>query len=393
MTQAPTLTRTAAAASRRSRGWSSGWCSPRSRWSCRRVTGWDVHVRHFPPLHADWDPRVGRGHRACCARRAARRGLGGAAGRAAAVATAAARVVRRWAGLDVQPRLRRRPGRASARSSDTEYEYLRTARARSTSPTALRGWVARIPYDGLPDDIANANWPVHVAGHPPGALSFFVRARPDRPRQRLVGRASWSPCSPPRPRWRSWSRCGCWAPRSSPAGRRRSWSSARPRSGSASAPTAMFAAVAAWGSPRSPRAPSGAACAWSLVAGLLLGLRGDALLRAAAAGPAGAWPCSWWRGRGDRCRGRCSLRVAVVAAYGAFGFWWWEALPALHDRYWAGVAKNRPPEYWMWGNLAALTFSAGPLVWAGLASPRPAGSRRRRRRRPRGPVAGGRRGR
>src|SRR5881392_1693124 len=25
------------------------------------VTGWDVHVRHFPPLHADWNPRVGPG--------------------------------------------------------------------------------------------------------------------------------------------------------------------------------------------------------------------------------------------------------------------------------------------------------------------------------------------
>src|ERR1700710_1023768 len=25
------------------------------------VTGWDVHVRYFPPLHAEWDPRVGTG--------------------------------------------------------------------------------------------------------------------------------------------------------------------------------------------------------------------------------------------------------------------------------------------------------------------------------------------
>jgi hypothetical protein len=61
-----------------------------------------------------------------------------------------------------------------------------------------------------------------------------------------------------------------------------------------------------------------------------------------------------------------SAALAVVLAFGAFGFWWWEALPALHERYWAGVARNRPPEYWMWGNLAALTFSAGPLMWSGL---------------------------
>src|SRR4051794_41747922 len=25
------------------------------------ITGWEVHVRHFPPLHADWDPRLGPG--------------------------------------------------------------------------------------------------------------------------------------------------------------------------------------------------------------------------------------------------------------------------------------------------------------------------------------------
>ena len=61
----------------------------------------------------------------------------------------------------------------------------------------------------------------------------------------------------------------------------------------------------------------------------------------------------------------------------------------LHDRYWAGVARNRPKEYWLWGNLAALVFSAGPMVGAGLTTlgrqgPRP---RRRARRGPRDPVA------
>ena len=48
--------------------------------------------------------------------------------------------------------------------------------------------------------------------------------------------------------------------------------------------------------------------------------------------------------------------LAVVLTYAALGFVWWEALPALHDRYWAGVARNRPPSYWMWANLAALTL-------------------------------------
>jgi methylthioxylose transferase len=34
----------------------------------------------------------------------------------------------------------------------------------------------------------------------------------------------------------------------------------------------------------------------------------------------------------------------------------------LQDRYWAGVAHNRPAAYWMWGNLAALLCSAGLLL-------------------------------
>ena len=42
-------------------------------------------------------------------------------------------------------------------------------------------------------------------------------------------------------------------------------------------------------------------------------------------------------------------------------------MPVLRERYWDGVATNRPPEYWMWGNLAALAFSAGPLAFAGVA--------------------------
>ena len=37
------------------------WCWPPSGWRCRRSSDWDVHVRWFPPLHADWDPRVGWG--------------------------------------------------------------------------------------------------------------------------------------------------------------------------------------------------------------------------------------------------------------------------------------------------------------------------------------------
>jgi hypothetical protein len=59
--------------------------------------------------------------------------------------------------------------------------------------------------------------------------------------------------------------------------------------------------------------------------------------------------------------------LAVVLVFAAYGFSWWEALPALRERYWDGVASRRPAAYWMWGNLAALAVSAGPVVGAGLA--------------------------
>jgi hypothetical protein len=59
--------------------------------------------------------------------------------------------------------------------------------------------------------------------------------------------------------------------------------------------------------------------------------------------------------------------LAVVLAFAVGGFAWWEAYPVLHDRYWDGIAKDRPAAYWMWANLALLVLSAGPLAFAGVA--------------------------
>ena len=59
--------------------------------------------------------------------------------------------------------------------------------------------------------------------------------------------------------------------------------------------------------------------------------------------------------------------VGVVLSFAAFGFYYWEALPELHDRYWEGVGGRRTPLYWMWGNLGAFLFSAGPMAGAAVA--------------------------
>ncbi len=75
--------------------------------------------------------------------------------------------------------------------------------------------------------------------------------------------------------------------------------------------------------------------------------------------------------------GRARGQVAVVAgataggvvvAFAAVGFAWWQAYPALQERYWAGLASQRPGWYWVVGNLAALVLVAGPMLPAALGS-------------------------
>jgi hypothetical protein len=130
---------------------------------------------------------------------------------------------------------------------------------------------------------------------------------------------------------------------------------------------AMFAAVGAWGIAALAAGAVRRSALWSLASGLLLGyavmlsygLPVLGLLAVAVLVVARTWrPLPW----------AVVAALAVVLAYAAFGFLWWEALPALHDRYWAGVARNRPGWYWWWGNLAALTFSAGPMLWVGFTA-------------------------
>lgn len=59
--------------------------------------------------------------------------------------------------------------------------------------------------------------------------------------------------------------------------------------------------------------------------------------------------------------------LALVAAFGGFGFWWWEGLLATREQYAAGVARLRPYPYFIFGNLAAFGIALGPAVAAGLA--------------------------
>ncbi len=329
------------------------------------ITGWDVHVRYFPPLHATWDPRVGVGTLPSLL-------VGGLA---------------LWFSIGLAQRLPWRGLLLAAYAGGVawlfslalvdgaekgigtilgdEYEYLRTARVTTDLPATLREYVSRIPYDGLPDNIPNANWPVHIAGHPPGALSFFVlldrvglsgglqagivvtlvaatTAVAVMVTLRLLGAEVVARRAAP---FLVFGPAAIWQ---------------------AVSADAMFAAVAAWGLAALAAAAVRHSRAWALVAGLLLGyavmlsygLPLLGLLALAVLLVARSWRPLPWAVVGA---------LAVVLTYAALGFNYLEALPVLHDRYWAGVARNRPKEYWMWGNIAALVFSAGPLLGAGLA--------------------------
>jgi hypothetical protein len=132
---------------------------------------------------------------------------------------------------------------------------------------------------------------------------------------------------------------------------------------------AVFTAVAAWGLAAlaigARRDRSRDAWAWSALAGLLLGgccllsyglpLLGVLALAILAAARS-------WR----PLPVAALVAAAVVLAFAASGFRLWEAYPVLHDRYWYGIARERPTSYWLWGNLAALCLSAGPALGAGL---------------------------
>lgn len=323
---------------------------------------WNVRVRWFPPLHAEWMPRVGPGTIAAVV-------LAALAIRFAV--TAAARMHWRslllggfvvslgWMlalalvdGLD-----------GIGVILDTQYEYLRTARAVTDFGATLHEYVSRIPLDSVD------NWPVHIAGHPPGALLVFVGLVQLGLGSGLAAGlvvivvAATTPVAV----LITLRRLGAEeaARRAAPflvMGPVAIWS--------AVSADAMFGAVAAWGlccltvsaTATSARGRAG----WAVAAGLLLGycvmlsygLPLLGILSVAILAVTRTWrPLPWAVG----------AAIAVVLSFAVAGFAWWEAYPVLVERYWDGIATRRPLAYWIWGNFAALAFSAGPLVGAAVA--------------------------
>jgi hypothetical protein len=129
---------------------------------------------------------------------------------------------------------------------------------------------------------------------------------------------------------------------------------------------AVYAALAAWALAALAVAATSRSTTWSVFAGTLLGLcvmmsYGLPLLGFLAIAVLVA-------ARSFRPLVPAALAaLAVIVAFGLGGFSLWDAYPAVHQRYWAGAASERPAAYWLWGDLAALCFSAGPVLGAAVA--------------------------
>ena len=247
-------------------------------------------------------------------------------------------------------------------------EYLESARMIDDVGEMLRTYISRIPLD------AEGHWAVHLAGHPPGAVLMFIGL--DR-----VGLGAWQVAGPivvavgatvPAAVAVTLDRLGA----RDAARRALPFLVVGPAAISAAVSAdAVFAATVAWG--MAGLAAAGARAGrgrWVLavVSGLLLGW---ALMESYGLGLTALLALGVLVAMGGTLRERAGVAVVcagtalgVVLVFAALGFAWWDAYPVLHERYWAGLAAQRPGWYWLFGNLGALFLIAGLLLPAALGA-------------------------
>ncbi|ORB67968.1 hypothetical protein [Mycolicibacterium tusciae] len=251
-------------------------------------------------------------------------------------------------------------GRLTAR-----HEYLRQVPTITDIPEAVRTFASRI-LDYQPD-----SWITHVSGHPPAALLSFVWL--DR-----IGLGGGG-----------WAALLCLLVGSSAAAAivvavRALANEDFARMAApftAVAPTAIwiavsadgyFAGVAAWGIallalaarrtvrwPMLAAAGSGLLLGWGIFLNYGLGLM--AVLAVAVLLAAVDW--------------RAALRalipavlaaLVVVGVFAAAGFWWFDGYVLVQERYWQGIANDRPFQYWSWANFASVVCAIGLGSVAGI---------------------------
>lgn len=251
-------------------------------------------------------------------------------------------------------------GRLTAR-----HEYLRQVPTVTDIPEAVRRFADRI-LDYQPD-----SWITHVSGHPPGALLTFVWL--DR-----IGLGGGA-----------WAGLVCLLAGSSVAAAilvaaRVLADEPTARLAApfvAVAPTAIwvavsadgyFAGVAAWGLAllalavrRVGRRPE----LFAAGAGLLLGwaiFLNYGLALAALPAVAVLLCAADWRTALRALLPAVGAPVAVVAVFAVAGFWWFDGYHLVQERYWQGIANDRPFQYWGWANLASVVCAIGLGSVAGL---------------------------
>nr|WP_228000416.1 hypothetical protein [Nocardia australiensis] len=244
------------------------------------------------------------------------------------------------------------------------HEYLHEVGGVTDIPAMLRGFSGRI-LDFQPD-----SWTAHVSGHPPGALMVFV----------LLDRAGL--------RGGVWAGAacmliGCSAVVAVAVALRALGAEDKARAALpflvlapaavwvAVSADAMFAGVTAWGVALLAIAcrPGGspvAAVAGGAVLGVGVYLSYGLVLMAI---PAAAVLVA---GRTVRPLVPAILgALAVAAGFTLAGFWWLDGYHLVMDRYYQGIAAERPYVYWVWANLAAtlcaVGLAAAPAVHRALA--------------------------
>jgi methylthioxylose transferase len=245
-------------------------------------------------------------------------------------------------------------------------EYLPQVPGITDIPLALRTFSSRI-LDFQPN-----SWVTHVSGHPPGALLTFVWLN----RIGLGGGA--------------WAGLLCVLVGSSAAAAivitlralADEPTARRAASFVAVAPTAIwiavsadgyFAGVAAWGialltlaARDAVRFPVLVAAAAGLLLGWAVFLSYGLTLIAFPALAVLVCATDWRSAR--RSLGSAILAAAAVAAaFAATGFCWFDGYALVQQRYWQGIAHDRPFQYWSWANLAAVVCAIGLGSVAGLS--------------------------
>ncbi len=248
----------------------------------------------------------------------------------------------------------------------TRDEYLWEVPGVTDIPATLHSFASRIV------DFQPHSWTTHVSGHPPGALLTFVWLD----RIGLHGGA--------------WAGLWCVLLGSSATAAvlvavralADEHTARRAAPFVAVAPTAIwvavsadgyFAGVAAWGiallavavhgGGRFPAlfgAAAGLVLGWGIFLSyglVLIGLPALAVLISAAD----------WRSALRALGPAVLAAVAVAATFAVAGFFWFDGYTLVQQRYWQGIAKDRPFRYWSWANLACVVCSIGLGSVAGIA--------------------------